>query len=139
MKFKTLKNREIRLDILPERFPVRSRQQSPSQGQYALGRTILSLYGHSTLMLEEFSIPEERLYIDFYLPHHNLAFEFQGEQHDKFNKFFHKNKEGFEQSKTRDQRKEEWCKLNNITLVKIYDIPTPETLLDFIKEARKDE
>jgi hypothetical protein len=105
MKFRTLKGREVRLEILPSRFPVRSRAQCKSVGQYNLGRQIISIYGASATVLEEFPIPGERLFIDFYLPHHSLAFEFQGSQHDKFNKHFHGDKKGFIKSKERDRRK----------------------------------
>jgi hypothetical protein len=136
MKFKTLSNREVRMDILPERYPMRSRDQSKSHGQYMLGRLVRSLYGPSTLILEEFALPEERLWLDFYLPHNSLAFEYQGEQHDKFNKFFHGDKTGFEKSKARDKRKEAWCELNQIILVPVRGFPSVEDLQRMIEEAR---
>jgi len=69
------------MDIRPERYPIRSREQSKSHGQYMLGRLLRSIYGQA-LILEEFPIPDERLVLDFYMPHHNLAFEYQGRQHD---------------------------------------------------------
>lgn len=119
MKFKTLNNGEIRLDIVPSRYAVRSRGNSRSVGQYNLGRQIRSIYGMSAQLLEEFPIPGERLFLDFFMPNHKLAFEFQGEQHDTFNPFFHGSKAGFERSKERDARKREWCKINNIILVEV--------------------
>lgn len=98
---------------------MRLRSQSKSVGQYALGRTLRSIYGMQIVILEEFPIPEERLYLDFYMPHYCLAFEFQGVQHDKFNEFFHGDKQGFEKSKERDGRKKAWCKLNGIKLIEV--------------------
>lgn len=42
--------------------------------------------------------------------------EYNGLQHYKFNKFMHRDMEGFELSKVRDQLKEEYCEKNNIKL-----------------------
>ena len=136
MKFKTLDNREIRINIVPENYPVRSRAQSKSSGQYALGRVIRSVYGYNVVLLEEFSLPGERLFLDFYLPHHKLAFEFQGRQHDEFTKFFHGSKKGFQQSQARDARKRQWCELNSIVLVEVRDNVLSEELQQMITEAR---
>lgn len=139
MKFKTLSNREIRMDILPERYPMRSREQSKSVGQFLLGRSLRSIYGQHAVILEEFSIPEERLWLDFYLPHHNLAFEYQGQQHDEFNKFFHVDKQGFNKSKRRDERKRQWCDLNTIVLLEVRGSVTAEQLQRMIQDARLHE
>lgn len=137
MKFKTLNNREIRLEILPSRYPMRSRSQCKSIGQFSLGRTLRGIYGNQALILEEFPIPEERLTIDFYMPHHALAFEFQGIQHDKFNRFFHGDKSGFDRSKERDTRKRSWCELNGIDLIEIRDNLTIDQLKTVIELSRK--
>jgi hypothetical protein len=136
MKFKTLSDREVRMDILPERYPVRSREQCKSHGQYMLGRLLRSIYGQA-LLLEEFPIPEERLVLDFYMPHHSLAFEYQGRQHDEFNKFFHTDKAGFQRSQARDARKKTWCDLNTIALIITRDNVSVESLQKLIEEARQ--
>lgn len=138
MKFKTLNNREVRLEILPSRYPMRIRSQSKSVGQYSLGRMLRSIYGMQAVILEEFGIPEERLFLDFYIPHLGLAFEFQGTQHDEFHKFFHGDKSGFEKSKIRDERKRQWCDLNQITLIEIRDMISTEQLRTLIQEHRTD-
>lgn len=136
MKFKTLNNREIRMDILPERYPLRSREVSKSRGQYLLGRLISAIY-HGALILEEFPVPEERLWLDFYMPHHRLAFEYQGIQHDKFNRFFHGDKTGFQKSQKRDERKKLWCDTNDIVLVAVRGTPNMEELKLTIEQARE--
>ncbi len=136
MKFKTLSNREVRMDILPERYPVRSRDQCKSAGQYMLGRLLRRIYGFKALLLEEFSLPEERLYLDFFMPHHKLAFEYQGRQHDEVVPFFHGDRKGFEKSKIRDERKRQWCVINALTLVEVRGTPTVEDLQQLIEEAR---
>ena len=138
MKFKTLSNREVRLELLPSRYPMRSRTQSKSIGQYSLGRMLRSIYGMQAVILEEFGIPEERLFIDFYMPHHSLAFEFQGTQHDEFNKFFHGDKSGFEKSKVRDDRKRQWCEINDILLIEVRDTLFADQLKDLIQASRED-
>ena len=126
------------MNILPERYPVRSREQCKSQGQYMLGRILKNIYGQKAIILEEFPIPEERLWIDFYMPHHGLAFEYQGEQHDKFNKFFHVDKDGFKKSVARDERKRAWCEINEIILVEVRGIVGVEQLKKLIMEARSE-
>jgi len=126
------------MDILPERYPMRSREQSKSVGQFLLGRGIRTIYGPHAVVLEEFPVPEERLWLDFYLPHHNLAFEFQGQQHDEFNKFFHVDKKGFVKSRERDERKRQWCILNDIILIEIRGSIAVEQLRTLIQEARTD-
>jgi len=48
-----------------------------------------------------------------------LAVEVQGDQHHKFNPFFHKSKADFLAQRKRDKVKEKWCSINEIRLVKI--------------------
>ena len=136
MKFKTTSGREIRMDILPERYPVRSREQSKSKGQYALGRLLRRIYGFHAVILEEFSLPDERLFLDFFMPHHKLCFEYQGLQHDQFVKLFHSDKKGFDRSKARDARKRQWCELNEFILIEVRGDPSTKELQALIEEAR---
>lgn len=124
------------MDILPERYPMRSREQCRSAGQYMLGRLLRQIYGFNSLILEEFPLPGERLWFDFFMPHHRLAFEYQGKQHDEFVKLFHGDKRGFERTQQRDIRKREWCELNEISLVEVRDTVTPEELQQLIEEVR---
>ena len=133
MKFLTLDGREIRLEIKPSRYPRRAASDSKSKGQYHLGCRIASIYPKMTI-LEEFSIPGSRLRLDFYMPQLNLAFEFQGEQHDEYNAFFHGDKKGFEKSQARDEKKERWCELNGIKLIKVYHLVTDAELVGLIFE-----
>ena len=50
--------------------------------------------------------------------------------------FFHGDKKGFERSRARDERKRQWCELNEITLVEVRGTPTVEELQKQIDEAR---
>jgi len=69
---------------------------------------------------------------DFYLHKYNLLIEFQGEQHEKFIKRFHKTEEGFQKQLEHDRRKRQYCLDNNINLLEIwyYDIKITEQILE---------
>lgn len=121
MKFLTLQNKEINIEIKPSDYPLKNEQDCKSKGQFRLGQLLQELYGQHAIILEEFTIPESRLSLDFYLPHYRLCFEFQGIQHDFFNKFFHGNIAGLIGQKKRDSQKRVWCDLNKIRLVEIRD------------------
>lgn len=57
-----------------------------------------------------------QLVFDFYLPEHNVLIEYDGEQH------FHEvrnDRYGFEGIVVRDNFKNQWCKENNISLIRI--------------------
>ena len=73
-------------------------------------------------ILEEVSIPVRKgqvLYLDFFLPLHNLCIEVHGEQHYKFIPFYHGSAFGFARSKKRDEEKVEWCEKNGIEVVQL--------------------
>jgi len=83
-------------------------------------KLLQDLYPTMTI-LEEVPIPISRtqqLFLDFYLPLRRMAVEIQGQQHDTYIPHFHKTLRGFINSKQRDEDKETWCNLNNISLIK---------------------
>ena len=64
------------------------------------------------------------LRFDFYLPNYNTCVEYDGEQHFKPVRFDKHNSRGtpqerFEKVKYRDKLKNDYCKNNNITLIRI--------------------
>lgn len=69
---------------------------------------------------------------DFYLPKDNLLIEYQGEQHEKYHKYFHRTKRDFLIQNEHDKRKREYSKDNNIKLLEIwyYDYENIEKILD---------
>lgn len=77
--------------------------------------------------MEEISLPgskepgKKELYADFFLPRVRLVCECHGEQHQKQNAFFHKTKFDFFDSKRRDQRKRDWCEMNQVDILEFYD------------------
>ncbi len=118
MKLLTLKGREVRINLRPSSYPIKSRAASRSHGQFHLGQQLQKIYPIGCI-LEEFSLPDSRLSLDFFVPSRTMAFEFQGEQHDRFNAFFHATQADFVQQKARDVEKRQWCDMNDITLVEV--------------------
>jgi len=87
-------------------------------------REILTKIFPFDIIHEEVTLPGTKaknskslLYADFFIPSRNLIVEVNGEQHDIYIKFFHKNKLDFYKAKARDRNKKEWCELNGITIV----------------------
>jgi hypothetical protein len=80
-------------------------------------------------ILEEVTLPGTKtgsrktlLYADLYVPNRDLIVEVHGEQHFKFNSFFHKDKMAFFKAQARDKDKRAWCKLNHMNLIELnYD------------------
>lgn len=60
-----------------------------------------------------------RLRYDFYLPDYNTLIEFDGEQHFKFVKKFHRTDEGFKVFQERDHIKDQFAADNDIKLLRI--------------------
>lgn len=129
MKFITPKGHEVACEVSPHRYPLRSRESSRSNAQFHLGQQLQALYAGIPI-LEEFSIPDSKLSLDFFIPVFRVAFEFQGEQHDQFNSFYHKDKTDFIKQQQRDVDKREWCEINSIRLIEVRD---PEISLDDLK------
>lgn len=67
---------------------------------------------------------------DFYLPDMNVAIEYDGEQH--FKPKFYYDEKGLEEIKIKDEIKNEYCKSNNIKLIRI-----PYTEFDNIENILK--
>ena len=121
MKFKTLEGREVSLEVLASRYPMRSAGTSRSQSQFRLGELIRLIYGPNAMILEEFPVIGTRMSFDFYLPHHDIAFEFQGRQHIEYVHHYHRDQKTFERQKVCDRNKRRWCVLNDIDLVEVFD------------------
>lgn len=118
MRFFDTKNREHKIDIRPSRWKKKEVGEGRGLFQSKVGILLDELYS-GDLILEEFPCVGEGLYIDFFLPRRRLAIEVQGSQHNKFNSFFHRSKADFLAQQKRDERKELWCEINLIRLVKI--------------------
>jgi very-short-patch-repair endonuclease len=86
----------------------------------------------------------ERLEVDFIVRELNLALECDGKQHDEFSAFFHGTKDGFRDSKKRDNRKQVLCEEQGLKLVRlsekeIMQTGGPEELISLILQKLKQQ
>lgn len=65
-------------------------------------------------------VGNQSLRYDFYLPKHNIVIEYQGEQHERYIKGFHKDEDSFIKQQEHDNRKREYNILNNIDSIEIW-------------------
>lgn len=136
MKFTTTKGKEVSIDVRPSNYPMRSEEECKSKCQYSIGQVLKGVFP-SDIILEEFYVPAEGIYIDFFIPRVKVAVEINGAQHDKFTPFFHGTKTGFTKAKERDKKKSSWCEINSIILLSLpWDCPLKEARELFIAGQR---
>lgn len=133
MKFKTTKGREISIDIRPSNNPVRG-AESKSQFQNMVGSGVAARWPRD-ILLEEFFVPGEGIYIDYFLPRPRIAVEADGRQHETFVPYFHGTKSGFKEAQERDDRKAKWCSINNIKLIRVPHNAKAEDLKNLLGSA----
>lgn len=76
----------------------------------------------SDVVFEEFPVLGSKMTFDFYNANKKIALEVDGNQHYKYNKFFHNNNRmKFLDQLKRDQKKEDFCKINKIKLARILE------------------
>ena len=79
-------------------------------------------YWFADVVFEEFPVAGTRMTLDFFNATHNIAIEVDGNQHYKYNKFFHSNsRQNFLRQLNRDEKKEYFCEINNIKLIRILE------------------
>jgi hypothetical protein len=87
-------------------------------------KTILDLKHIFYISQKEFAelqgLGGKNLSYDFYLSQYNLLIEYQGEQHEKYIKGFHKSNKKFERQQEHDKRKREYANNNNIRFLEIW-------------------
>ena len=82
------------------------------------------LYKHwvADVVFEELPVAGTRMTLDFYNASRKIAVEVDGNQHYKFNKFFHSNsRQKFLAQLQRDDKKENFCDINQITLARVLE------------------
>ena len=120
MEFKTINGQVKRVKNIKKRIidweaPSRSKRQREV-------KKFLKKFWQSHVVFEEFPVAGTRLSIDIYNANKKIAIEVQGSQHTKYNKFFHGgHKNNYLEQLKRDQIKAEFCEVNDIILVEIYD------------------
>ena len=120
MRFKTLIGSE-RTVSKSKKYLVDWDGSSRSKLQKAT-KAFLKKYWHKHIVFEEFPVVGTRLSLDFYNANKKIAIEVQGRQHTQNVPFFHgKNKINYINQLKRDADKLEFCKINNIKLIEIYE------------------
>lgn len=101
--------------------------ENKSSFHLAARKLIAKLYPWDT-PYEEVTLPGTAtkqhgvLFADFVIPRRRLIIEVHGEQHYKFNPYFHVDMSGWRLQQLRDADKLKWCKLNNWNYVELkYD------------------
>ena len=95
-------------------------------------KDFLKDYWLHDVVFEEFRIVGTRLSLDFYNANKKIAVEVQGDQHIRYVKHFHKNRLKYLEQLKRDQKKLDFCEINDIKLVEIYstDVVTASLFKD---------
>jgi hypothetical protein len=120
LRFKTLTG-STRKIIGPHKYSIDWDGDSKSKFQKSV-KDFLEEYWCSHVVFEEFPIAGTRMTFDFYNANEKIAIEVQGGQHTRYVPFFHgKYKNNYLMQLKRDHQKHDFCELNNIKLVEIYE------------------
>lgn len=112
MKIRGLDNKEHLINLA-----LYIKQRTGCSNLHLQARKLLKEIFPFEQILEEVPLPSTRLFADFFIPSKSLIIEVNGEQHYKFNSFYHKDSLTFYKGQKRDRIKEEWCNLNGIQLI----------------------
>ena len=120
MRFKTLTG-STRKIIGPHKYSIDWDGVSKSKFQKSV-KDFLEEYWCSHVVFEEFPIAGTRMTFDFYNANEKIAIEVQSGQHTRYVPFLHgKYKNNYLMQLKRDHQKHDFCELNNIKLVEIYE------------------
>jgi hypothetical protein len=120
LKFKTLTG-STRKIIGVQKYVIDWESDSKSKFQKSV-KNFLKEYWFRHVVFEEFPVAGTRMTFDFYNANHKIAIEVQGGQHTKYVPFFHGNyQNNYLMQLKRDHQKHDFCSLNEIKLVEIYE------------------
>ena len=109
-----------------------------SRGESKLRKVCKHLFPHCNILYNNRKILNG-LELDVYIPSIKLAIEFNGQQHYRFTRNFHKNKDGFDDQLKRDKIKKHLCEIKGINLLVISHIqPSEKRFSQSIKEHLRD-
>lgn len=98
-------------------------------------KDLIASYWAGDIVAEEQSMPGTKMHFDFVNFSKKVILEVMGEQHYKYNKFFHnKNIFNYVSSKQRDEKKKRFAELNGFTFL---EVKTPEELNRVLLEMSK--
>jgi len=131
MKLLDINGKLVNVDVRPSKYPIKECSRSNLQGQ--TGQYLIELFPMDVI-LEDFILPGSRLSVDFFIPKRKTAIEVQGRQHLERVDHFHGpvTNFGYKKQLNRDQNKLEWCLLNKISLIEIFELKDLKTLKDKI-------
>lgn len=120
MKFKTLYGSFKRVPKI-RNYIIDWDSKSRSKLQFSV-KQYLKDYWHNHVVFEEFPVAGTKMSLDFYNATKNIAIEVQGAQHRRYVSHFHGgHKLNYLDQVRRDKQKSDFCKLNDINLIEIYD------------------
>jgi len=120
MQFKTLSG-AIKRVSKPYKYRIDWQAQSKSKIQFAV-KTKLKNIWENHVVFEEFPVAGSKMSFDFYNANKRIAIEVQGRQHVKYVPYFHgKNKINFISQMRRDHQKREYCEMNDIKLIEVFE------------------
>lgn len=118
MKFKTLKGKEINLNLSGYLVDWDEKERSIIQFKV---KKFLQKYWKSHVVCSELRVAGTRMTIDLINISRRIAIEVQGKQHSNYIPFFCKNRLGYAAQMGRDLDKQKFCDINNILLVEIHE------------------
>ncbi len=107
------------VDINLQKYIFDKNKKCKSKFQYSVGLDLILEYPHDSIFQEVY-IKKEILFLDFFIPSLSLVIECHGKQHTDFIPFFHHSRIEFHKQQIRDQRKRDWCALNDFKMIEIY-------------------
>lgn len=120
MKFITLGGAEKRVPKI-RKYLIEWDDPSKSKIQYNT-KQFLKSYWINNVVFEELPVAGTRLSLDFYNATKKIAVEVQGAQHRRYVAHFHGgHKLNYIDQLRRDKQKSDFCKINDIKLVEVYD------------------
>lgn len=120
MQFKTLQGAVKRL-TKSHKYKIDWTGPSRSKLQYRVKESLKKIWS-TNIVLEEMPVVGTKLSLDFYNANKKIAIEVQGRQHNEYVPHFHKgNKINFISQLRRDHQKKEFCDINGIRLIELYE------------------
>ena len=120
MQFKTLHGVSKRL-TKPHKYKIDWGAPSRSKLQYRVKKSLEKIWSNN-VVLEEMPVVGTKLSLDFYNANKKIAIEVQGRQHNQYVPHFHGgNKINFISQLRRDHQKKEFCEINGIRLIELYE------------------
>jgi hypothetical protein len=120
VKFKTLTG-STRKIVGINKYLIKWDKGSRSKFQKSV-KDFFKPYWFRHVVFEEFPMAGTRMTFDLYNANEKIAIEVQGGQHTKYVPFFHgKYKNNYLMQLKRDNQKHDFCQLNAIKLIEIYE------------------